>query len=179
VPPSPSLASTWLASPWSKQPSSQAMTFLLASSLSQSSSARLSSPASWLWKARPSSQPSQSAHDLPQPPAPSQRGLFSSASFLLSAQEWPPWTLRVWLVMLWWFWLVRPCGRLSLACRLRVISPWLNVLNVITVSLVERETRRSKEECVRSKQWECGNVLQRNQTSECGMHPDWAAPRKR
>ena len=26
-----------------------------------------------------------------------------------------------------------------------------------------------------SKQWECGNVLQRNQTSECGIHPDWGS----
>lgn len=44
----------------------------------------------------------------------------------------------------------------------------------ITVSLVEYETRSSKEigECVENKQWECDNVLQHNQTSECGMHPD-------
>jgi hypothetical protein len=72
-----------------------------------------------------SSQSFLSAHDLQQPPAPSQKALSSVASFLSFAQEWSPWILRIWLVMLWWLSLVKPCGRLSLAFRLRVISPWL------------------------------------------------------
>jgi hypothetical protein len=55
----------------------------------------------------------------------SQKALPSVVSFLSFAQEWLPWKLWIWLVMLWWLSLVKPCGRFSLAFRLRVISPWL------------------------------------------------------